>query len=101
MSLLNNDATAESARDIVPEILGPSGVSLIIQRPAGVGTFEFVVMATQRAGQLMRGCVPRVDGTDVHKPTIIAQFEVASGKVGRAPKEPVVPVVAALAPLAP
>ena len=51
----------------------------MIQRPPGMGAFQFVVLATLRAAQLMRGCRPRVDGT--HKATIIAQFEVAEGKV--------------------
>jgi DNA-directed RNA polymerase subunit K/omega len=48
-------------------------------RPDSLGAFEFVVLATQRAAQLMRGCIPRVEGA--HKPTVIAQFEVALGKV--------------------
>ena len=51
----------------------------MIQRPPGMGAFEFVVLATLRAAQLMRGCRPRVDG--VHKATVIAQVEVAEGKV--------------------
>ena len=51
----------------------------MIQRPAGLGTFEFVVLATLRAAQLMRGCRPRVDG--IHKAAVIAQLEVAQGKV--------------------
>lgn len=51
----------------------------MIQRPSGVGTFEFVILATLRAAQLMRGCRPRVDG--VHKATVIAQLEVSAGKV--------------------
>ena len=51
----------------------------MIQRPPGVGGFQFVILATLRAAQLMRGCRPRVDGT--HKATVTAQFEVAAGKV--------------------
>ena len=51
----------------------------MIRRPPGVGTFQFVVLATLRAAQLMRGCRPRVDG--VHKATVIAQLEVSEGKV--------------------
>jgi hypothetical protein len=51
----------------------------VIHRPSGMGAFQFVVLATLRAAQLMQGCRPRVDG--VHKATIIAQFEVAQGKV--------------------
>jgi len=51
----------------------------MIQRPSSMGTFQFVVLATLRAAQLMRGCTPRVLGD--HKATIIAQSEVAQGKV--------------------
>ncbi len=51
----------------------------MIQRPPGVGMFQFVVLATLRAAQLMRGCRPRVDGG--HKATVIAQLEVSEGKV--------------------
>jgi hypothetical protein len=51
----------------------------VIQRPPAVGAFQFVILATLRAAQLMRGCRPRIDGT--HKATVTAQFEVAAGKV--------------------
>lgn len=44
-----------------------------------MGAFQFVVLATLRSAQLVRGCRPRVDG--VHKLTVIAQAEVAEGKV--------------------
>jgi hypothetical protein len=50
-----------------------------MQRPAGVGAFEFVILASLRAAQLMRGCRPKIDG--FHKNTVIAQLEVAQGKV--------------------
>jgi len=53
----------------------------VIQRPPGVGAFEFVVLATLRAQQLTRGCTPKVDGG--HKNTVTAQIEVAEGKVGQ------------------
>ena len=53
----------------------------MIQRPPGVGAFEFVIMSTLRAAQLMKGCRPRIDG--LHKATVMAQHEVAEGKVGR------------------
>ena len=52
----------------------------MIHRPPGMGAFQFVVLATLRAGQLMKGCRPRVE-RGVHKSTIIAQVEVAEGKV--------------------
>ena len=51
----------------------------MIEPPPGVGVFEFVVLSTLRAAQLMRGCRPRVAGT--HKATVIAQGEVAAGLV--------------------
>jgi DNA-directed RNA polymerase subunit K/omega len=59
----------------------------VIQRPAGMGAFQFVVLATLRAAQLMKGCTPRVDG--IHKATIIAQIEVAEEKVGAMLIDPV------------
>jgi len=51
-----------------------------MQRPVGIGAFEFVILASLRAAQLMRGCRPKIDG--FHKNTVIAQLEVAQGKVG-------------------
>jgi hypothetical protein len=50
-----------------------------MQRPSGIGAFEFVILSSLRAAQLMRGCVPRVDGG--HKMTVTAQLEVARGMV--------------------
>ena len=44
-----------------------------------MGAFQFVVLATLRAGQLIRGCQPRVEGG--HKAIVTAQIEVADGKV--------------------
>jgi hypothetical protein len=51
----------------------------MIQRPPGVGVFQFVILATLRSAQLMKGCVPRVGGG--HKATVTAQLEVSEGKV--------------------
>jgi hypothetical protein len=51
----------------------------VILRPPGLGAFKFVVLAGLRAHQLQRGCLPRVLGT--HKLIMIAQSEVAEGKV--------------------
>jgi hypothetical protein len=51
----------------------------VILRPPGLGAFKFVVLAGLRAHQLQRGCIPRVLGT--HKLIMIAQSEVAEGKV--------------------
>ena len=51
----------------------------MILRPPDFGAFKFVVLAGLRAHQLQRGCLPRVLGT--HKLIMIAQSEVAEGKV--------------------
>ena len=53
----------------------------MIQRPVEVSAFEFAVVCGLRAAQLTRGCIPRVEGT--HKHTVMAQLEVAAGKVVR------------------
>jgi hypothetical protein len=50
-----------------------------IQRPPAVGAFQFVVLATLRAAQLTRGCLPKIVST--HKHTVTAQVEVAEGKI--------------------
>ena len=50
-----------------------------MERPFGMGGFQFVELASLRAVQLTRGCRPRVDGD--HKLTVIAQLEVSQGKV--------------------
>jgi DNA-directed RNA polymerase subunit K/omega len=57
-----------------------------IQQPPS--RFEFVAMASARARQLLRGCLPRVEGE--RKPTRIAQHEVESGALWqeRAPASP-------------
>jgi DNA-directed RNA polymerase subunit K/omega len=51
----------------------------VIRPPSGMGRFQFVVLATLRAAQLMRGGLPRVNGD--HATAVIAQLEVAEGKV--------------------
>jgi DNA-directed RNA polymerase subunit K/omega len=53
----------------------------VVQRPIELAAFEFAVLAGLRAGQLARGCTPRVTGA--HKITVTAQLEVAAGKVVR------------------
>jgi hypothetical protein len=50
-----------------------------MQRPTSIGAFQFVVLASLRAAQLTRGCRARADGD--HKHTVMAQMEVAQGKV--------------------
>ena len=62
----------------------------MINRPAEFSAFEFVILSSLRAAQLMRGCTPRIEST--HKRIMTAQLEVAMGKVVRAPNEPVLPV---------
>jgi hypothetical protein len=52
---------------------------MLMERPSGIGAFQFVILASLRAAQLMRGCLPRVDGG--HKNTVTAQLEVSQGKV--------------------
>jgi DNA-directed RNA polymerase subunit K/omega len=59
---------------------------MLMQRPFGVGAFQFVILSSLRAVQLTRGCLPRVDG--VHKNTVIAQLEVSQGKVIQQPAPP-------------
>ncbi|HVZ22286.1 MAG TPA: hypothetical protein VG871_14540 [Vicinamibacterales bacterium] len=51
----------------------------MIHRPAGIGAFEFAVLASLRASQLCRGCLPRIDGE--HTVAVTAQMEVAGGTV--------------------
>jgi len=64
----------------------------VIHRPAGIGAFEFVILASLRAVQLTSGCRPRVDGE--HKNTVIAQLEVSQGKVHQSPAFTALPDVA-------
>ena len=51
----------------------------MIRPPHEMGAFQFVAIAMLRVGQLARGCTPRVDG--IHTTAVIAQLEVAEGKV--------------------
>ena len=60
----------------------------MIQRPSSFGAFEFVVLSTLRASQLLRGCTPKVSGLD--KVIVIAQTEIAEGKVLQLPFLPIV-----------
>jgi hypothetical protein len=50
-----------------------------MDRPSDIGRFQFVVLSSLRAAQLLRGCVPRVDGG--HKRTVTAQLEISLGMV--------------------
>jgi DNA-directed RNA polymerase subunit K/omega len=56
----------------------------MIKRPDAIGRFEFAVLSSLRAAQLLRGCVPLVD-VGIHKIVTTAQEEVARHKVERAP----------------
>ena len=49
-------------------------------RPPGFGAFQFAIVSSLRAAQLMRGCTPRVEAGS-HKATVIAQREIAEGMV--------------------
>jgi DNA-directed RNA polymerase subunit K/omega len=48
--------------------------------------FEYVVVVALRAQQLMKGCLPHLDGA--HKATTMAQMEVSAGKIVRAMPDP-------------
>lgn len=61
----------------------------MIHRPEGIGAFEFAVLASLRAMQLRRGCLPRIEGE--HTVAVTAQMEVAGGAVG-----PVDPAIGAV-----
>jgi DNA-directed RNA polymerase omega subunit len=50
-------------------------------------SFEFVTVAAARARQLLRGCLPKVEGSP--KPARRALQEVAAGLVDRADRETV------------
>jgi len=49
-------------------------------------SFEFVTLAAARARQLLRGCLPRVEGS--LKPARRALQEVSSGAINRAADRP-------------
>lgn len=56
---------------------------MTVVRSPRVNSYEFAVVSALRAHQLMRGCLPRLEG--VHKATTMARMEVAHGKVARVP----------------
>ena len=53
----------------------------MVKRPDGMNAFEFAVLCGLRAGQLQRGCTPRVPPSE--KIAVTAQHEVAERKVMR------------------
>jgi DNA-directed RNA polymerase subunit K/omega len=58
----------------------------VVSRPTRIEAFEFVVVSVLRAQQLMKGCLPRIDGE--HKAITMAQMEVSAGKVAREATDP-------------
>jgi DNA-directed RNA polymerase subunit K/omega len=62
----------------------------MIHRPTHIGAFQFVVVASLRAVQLTRGCLPKVDG--LHKITVTAQLEVSEGRIAALDIPPAVDV---------
>ena len=56
----------------------------LIPKPIDMNRFEFVVLSSLRAAQLMRGCTPRVEVS--LKMTRTAQREVAEGKISGLPR---------------
>lgn len=61
----------------------------MVQRPDGMGAFEFAVVSALRAVQLMQGSTVRIESAG--KLITKAQLEVAAGKVRQV--APVVPAV--------
>jgi DNA-directed RNA polymerase subunit K/omega len=58
----------------------------MVSRPYQMEAFEFVVVSVLRAQQLMKGCVPHLEGA--HKATTMAQMEVSAGKIARKALDP-------------
>ena len=54
----------------------------MVTRPPAFNPYEYVVIASLRAKQLLSGCVPRAEGE--HSASTMAQMEVSAGKVARA-----------------
>jgi DNA-directed RNA polymerase subunit K/omega len=54
----------------------------MVSRPVHMNAYEFVVLASLRAQQLLAGCVARLEGD--HSAPTMAQMEVAGGFVSRA-----------------
>ena len=58
--------------NVLPSRMPDSGTT-------GVGRYEFVILSSLRAHQLMAGSIPRMTGD--HKKTTIACMEVAAGHI--------------------
>jgi DNA-directed RNA polymerase subunit K/omega len=63
---------------------------VVVNRPRDYNSYEFVVVSSLRAKQLLAGCTAHVDGD--HTAAITAQMEVADGRIARcaddAPQSP-------------
>jgi hypothetical protein len=53
----------------------------MVNRPVHMNAYEFVVLSSLRAQQLLSGCLPRLEGD--HSAATMAQMEVAGGRVAR------------------
>jgi len=53
----------------------------VVNRPINFNSYEFVVVSSLRAKQLLAGCTAHVDGE--HTAAVKAQMEVAGGHVVR------------------
>jgi DNA-directed RNA polymerase subunit K/omega len=53
----------------------------MVNRPREYNSYEFVVVSSLRAKQLLAGCVAHVEGE--HTAAVKAQMEVAGGHIGR------------------
>jgi DNA-directed RNA polymerase subunit K/omega len=98
--LRRKQSIVAAAAAVVHALLDRSGTSrrqstsaerrvYVVQRPIQFNAFEFAVLAALRAGQLSRGCTPRVI-TGSEKITVTAQLEVAAGKIVREPMAAIV-----------
>jgi DNA-directed RNA polymerase subunit K/omega len=57
----------------------------VSEKPVTSNAFEFVVLAGARAHQLLKGCTPKVAGSE--KPARLAQKEVKEGKIQKVEAE--------------
>ena len=55
------------------------------EKPVTSNAFEFVVLAGARAHQLLKGCTPKIAGSE--KPARLAQKEVKEGKIQKVEAE--------------
>jgi len=61
----------------------------MVRPPLSMGKYQFAVLSSLRAAQLMHGSVPRVE-TGTHKAIVVAQMEVAGHFVEASAREVVV-----------